>query len=84
MLVAESLAKARLSLAACGHRAFMRLMSGIETLLSLGNPNPELWANVRVTRTDSLWHKKAWKPNLLLEVEKINKAFETKVVYQQN
>ena len=32
-------------------------------------------------RTVSLWHKKALKPSLPLEVERINKAFETKVVY---
>ncbi|KAH7629311.1 hypothetical protein B0T09DRAFT_322031 [Sordaria sp. MPI-SDFR-AT-0083] len=47
--MAEGLVKLRLSLATYGRRAFIRLMSGIETLLSLGNPNPELWANVRVT-----------------------------------
>ena len=49
MPVAEGLVKVRLSLATYGRRAFITLMSGIETLLSLGNPNPELWANVRVT-----------------------------------
>ena len=32
-------------------------------------------------RTVSLWHKKALKPSLPLEVERINKAFKTKVVY---
>ena len=52
MPVAEGLVKVRLSLATYGRRAFIRLMSGSETLLSLGNPNPELWANVRVTYTN--------------------------------
>ena len=32
-------------------------------------------------RTDFLWHKKVLEPDLLLEVERINKAFETKKNY---
>ena len=35
-------------------------------------------------RTELLWHKEALKPNLPLEVEGINKAFETKEDYQLN
>ena len=36
---------------------------------------------VSQVRTDFLWHKKVLEPDLPLEVEKINKAFETKEDY---
>ena len=36
---------------------------------------------VSQVRTDYLWHKKVLEPDLLLEVERINKAFETKEDY---
>ena len=67
-------------------RAYATLLVSYEKDLyvcrSLGALEPQMTrTRTYWIRTVSLWHKKALKLSLPLEVERINKAFETEVVY---